>query len=71
MAVEGSKTPGLKLTDLERTILFDALTLYKKHHELWRTYTPEQTKSAQALEAVRSKLKRVLGSSPPDAPESH
>lgn len=50
----------MKLTEAERRILFDALTLYKKSNGLSRTYNPEDAARASSLESLRSKLKKLL-----------
>lgn len=46
----------LKLTDLERTVLFDALTLYKKIN----CPTLGRSEESEAVSSLRSKLKKML-----------
>lgn len=50
----------MNLTELEQTILFDAITLYKKTHtnELRRDKAGRE--KDDAISALRSKLKKIL-----------
>jgi hypothetical protein len=48
----------MKLTDLEKKILFDAITLYRK--QVPKVHVSEYNETDNAISALRSKLKRAL-----------
>ena len=50
----------MKLTDRERRILFEAITIYRRVNSLERTYTAEQRAEAEAVSSLRTKLKKEL-----------
>lgn len=50
----------MKLTELEKKVLFDALTLYKKQNVWNKVHVSEFNEIDNTIAALRSKLKRAL-----------